>query len=270
MSEKIKIQTPKRGLVDFPTLAVILIMALGMPLAAVLQHKGMLHPVLTVMICSILMNASFTAWHEPSHGNFSKHKWINNLAGFVASLASVYPGYFARKREHLIHHKYEGQEGKDPVYLRIQETGFLLFPLRLFIVNFLQRKPLDVPDSFCKITKAQKISDMASNLLALLIVVLSFVFGYGLEVTCAWILPRFIIFWLHAYYICFFPHHIDEGGYEKYRVRKLGFLARFITMEQNYHGIHHKWPFFPWYMYKRILKDHSDSFNENNIEIIGN
>lgn len=270
MEEAIKIQTPKRGIVDIPTLLVILVMTVGMPLAASLQAQGFLHPLITIFLCTILMNASFTAWHEPSHGNFSKYKWVNNLAGFISSLASVYPGYFARKREHLAHHKYEGQEGKDPVYLRIQKTNFFMFPIRLFIVNFIQRAPLDIPESFCKFTKAQKISDLVSNLLALAIIVLSFAYGYGMEVTCAWIIPRFLIFWLHAYYICFFPHHIDEGGYQKYRIRNLGFVGRFITMEQNYHGIHHKWPFIPWYMYRVLFKNQSQALQENNIEILGN
>ena len=82
------------------------------------------------LIATFLMNLSFTTWHEASHGNFSRVVWLNRWLGIVASLYSLYPGYFARRREHLAHHRWEGDAQHDPVYPRIQ-TGFWAFPLML-------------------------------------------------------------------------------------------------------------------------------------------
>jgi beta-carotene hydroxylase len=251
MTIRTKDDAPRKSnsLVDIPTLVVVGAFVAGPAILFYLQSQDLIHPVLSCLLATLLMNMSFTAWHEASHGNFSRVRWLNNVCGVIASFASVYPGYFARRREHLAHHKWEGVEGIDPVYARIQNTNVFLFPFRLLYVDFFKRQKSSVPDSFLPITSSQRISDRISNGLAVLLIAACVAAGHGIEILCVWILPRAIVFWLHAYYICFFPHHIDGGGFEKYRNRNAGRLVSFLTMGQNYHGVHHRWPFIPWHKY---------------------
>ncbi|MGB0695761.1 MAG: fatty acid desaturase family protein [Rhodospirillaceae bacterium] len=251
----VEITQQRKVLMDGPTALVIAAMVVGFPLIGWAQVAGHLPWWATLIIGTALMNLSFTAWHESSHGSFSKIGWINTAAGIVASAASVYPGYFARRREHLIHHKWEGQDGKDPVYPRIQ-TSFLGFAFRLARLT-VQGVRMDIPESFQPMTPTRIWADRASNFFALAIVLAGALAGWDVlwAVLCAWIIPRAIVLFLHAYYICFLPHNVPEGGYTVLRVRDAGWVGRLVTIDQSMHGIHHLWPFIPWHRYRAVLKD---------------
>ena len=126
--------------------------------------------------------------------------------------------------------------------------------LRLGAVSYLNAHPLVAAD-FLPLTRGQKISDAASNLLALGVVVLSVAGGFWQAVAVVWLVPRLIVFLGHAYYICFFPHHHDGGGFVVWRLRSDHPLLRFLTMNQHLHGIHHRWPWVPWHQYRTVLQN---------------
>jgi beta-carotene hydroxylase len=251
---------------DWRTGFLIAAMTAGLALAVALHHAGRAPFWPALAAATLLMNLSFTAWHEPAHGNFSRSRRVNDAAGVLASFVSVYPGYFARRREHLVHHRFEGEEGKDPVYARIQ-ASVLTFPWQLLRAA---RVPLDVPASFVPLTKAQRLSDRASNALALLVAVGSIPLGWGPSVLGLWILPRVIVFWLHAYYVCLLPHAVPGGGYRVYRIRGGGggLLLRLLTVDQTFHGIHHRWPSVPWHAYARTARRRRDRFASDGIEVV--
>lgn len=255
----------KHRLIDAPTLVVALVMTIGFPLTGWLLRAGHISWPVAVLAGTWLMNLSFTAWHESSHANFSSKGWLNDVVGIVTSFASVYPGYFARRREHLVHHRYEGIEGKDPVYPRIQTT-FWRFPFRLLKL-MIERPKLDVPDGFLKITPAQRASDLVSNALVLAVCIACARLGLGRELLAVWIAPRILVFLIHAYYICFFPHGMPGGGYKLLRVRP-GALLWLATMGQNYHGVHHRWPFIPWHRYHRVAKSRREELLRSGVELL--
>jgi beta-carotene hydroxylase len=267
LEDKLKTLQTNRPSFDLFSGGVIVLMTVGLPILGLLHYKGMIPSWGTVIVGSILMNLSFTAWHEPSHGNLARSKIVNDIFGWVASFASVYPGYFARRREHLVHHKWQGQEGMDPVYPRIQ-TNFMNFPIKLLLANVVGKPSVGAPDTFLPLTMAQKWADAISNYLALGVVLVSIFFSFWSTVWWSWILPRIIIFMLHAYYICFFPHNIKEGGYQVFRVRETNWFIRFITVEQNLHGIHHFWPWIPWYRYREILPLDTEFLTENSFQVL--
>jgi beta-carotene hydroxylase len=264
---KIRNLTTPKPYIDWKTVSIIFIMVMGFPVMGWFHFHGIIPAWLACLLGCLLMNLSFTAWHEPTHQNLSKSTTVNNILGWLASFASVYPGYFARRREHLIHHRWEGQDGMDPVYKRIQ-TDFWDFPLNVFRINYIEKPPLEVPDSFCTITPAQKLSDSISNFTALGVVVLSILFSFWQTLLWVWIVPRIVIFVVQAYYICFYPHHIDEGGYQIYRVRNTGWLIRFLTVEQSMHGIHHIWPWIPWHKYKNLIPLSPEVITKKNIQVV--
>jgi beta-carotene hydroxylase len=252
-----------RPFVDGPTAALIGLMAAGFPLTGVLYQHGMLPAWAALLIGSALMNLSFTAWHEPAHQTFSRWRSLNSAAGWLASLLSVYPGYFARRREHLIHHRFEGQEGKDPVFPRIQSSAWT-FPLALLRTALLGA-PLQVPASVLPITRVQRAADALSNLLALAVVVTAAALGYFQTILWVWLGPRLVIYALHAYYICYFPHSVPGGGYQVLRVRQDHAWLRLLTVNQHLHGIHHRWPWIPWHRYRRVLRDCADELRRESL-----
>ncbi|MCA9670124.1 MAG: fatty acid desaturase [Myxococcales bacterium] len=254
-------------LVDVPTAAIVVLMIAGTPLLVWGTHRGHVPWWAAFLAGTYLMNLSFTAWHEPAHGTFSSSRRLNLIVGWLSSFASVYPGYFARRREHLVHHKFEGTQGKDPVYPRIQTT-FFGFPLRIMQQMF-KPDPLDVPETFHPITPGQRLSDMISNLLVLGVLGVAIALGFWRALLVAWIVPRFFVVMIHAYYICFFPHHIEDGGYRVYRIRRDGILLKLLTVNQHMHGIHHKWPWIPWHKYQLVRRELGDELYNEDIEEVG-
>ena len=258
----------KAPFLDIATFMVIMAMVAGFPLLIWATHLGVVPLWAAVVIGTVLMNLSFTAWHECSHRNFSRVKIFNDIGGVLAAAASCYPGYYARRWEHLVHHRWEGVPGKDPVYYRIQ-TNFWRFPLDVLLVNWgPNKRTIDIPDSFHPILPWMRVVDTLTNLSGLVAIGLSIYFGFWPALVAGWVIPRVIVFVLHAYYICYFPHHVDEGGYQLYRVRRLGFLGRFITVEQSFHGLHHKWPYIPWHQYSTVVQDYMDELPEHDVQVL--
>jgi beta-carotene hydroxylase len=239
--------------VDVRTAALIVGMAAGLVATAWLQHAGRLPGWAAFLVGTWLMNLSFTAWHEPAHQTFARSRRLNTAAGWLASCASVYPGYFARRREHLGHHRYEGQAGHDPVYPRIQST-FWRFPLTL-LRTVVTPERVDLPPGFLPLTRGQRLADGASHAVVLAVVAGAAASGWLAAVTWAWLLPRLAVYGLHAYYICFFPHSVPGGGYQVLRLREDRLLLRALTVNQHLHGIHHRWPWIPWHRYRRVLRE---------------
>ena len=255
-----------KPILDCITGVLVLSMVVGLPVVGWFYHRGVLPFWVTVVLGTLLMNLSFTAWHESSHQNFSKFKWLNHVVGWIASLASIYPGYFARRREHLIHHRWAGDDAKDPVYSRIQST-FLSFP-KVLVDSNRKFNFQNVPENFHPITRGQRIADLASNSLVAALVVSSIFYGFFNVVFWVWIVPRFFIFFIHAYFICYLPHAMEQGGYQVNRIRRGRWIQRFISVEQNMHGIHHLWPWIPWHQYHNFKSLNSNTILESNIEII--
>lgn len=230
----------------------------------VLVHQGALNPWLAILPATLLMNLSFTIWHECTHRNFSRVAWVNEFVGALGSFFSLGPSYFHRKHEHIIHHRHEGTPKNDPVYERIQTTfwGFAPKLVRLALdrsnpVRFQELLPL---------SPWQRMSDGFLLGLTLGFAVLLVRAGYFQAFLAVWIVPRVLVFFLHAYYICFFPHHTAAGGFQLYRVRENALLS-LLTVHQNLHGVHHMQPTVPWYRYPHLLAELRESPRAHEIEV---
>jgi fatty acid desaturase len=241
-----------RPAIDLPTAALLLLQAIGAVALFPLAHTGTVPLWAAAIAACLLMNLSFTTWHECSHGNFSRYQRLNHTVGWLSSLFTLYPGYFARRREHLAHHRWEGDPKLDPVYPRIQMSLFA-FPFRLTL-QVITREGNAIESSFMPITPAQAWADRALLLTAAGAMAALAAAGYGLLVLWLLVFPRVVIFYLHAVYICWFPHHVEGGGFERYRVADRGLLWRLLTVGQWAHGVHHKNPSIPWHRYSRNLE----------------
>lgn len=238
---------PGRPLFDLPTAVLLVLQTAGYGIVAWLTYTAAVPLWAGSLACCLLMNLSFTAWHECSHGNFSRLPWINHACGWLSSLFTLYPGYFSRRREHLAHHRWEGDEKLDPVYPRIQ-TSLAVFPF-LLTRQVITREGNPITATFLPLSTGQVWADRGLLLLAALAMAGLLALGEWKIVLWLFVFPRLVTFYLHAIYICWFPHHVEGGGFEKYRVKYRGFLWRLLTVEQWAHGVHHRDPSIPWYRY---------------------
>jgi beta-carotene hydroxylase len=239
--------------IDWKSLFVSFSMIFGLMILFYLSIKNAGNPWVLLLLATLMMNLSFTAWHEASHGNLSKSNFLNEVVGIVSSIFSAYPGYYARKREHLAHHRFEGIEGKDPVFERIQ-VSFLLFPFHLFKVILGSKGR--IPPEFLPMQKHQKWIDRFSILSFLGFGVFCFIAGYGSSFLLIFLIPRAVVFWLHVFYICYFPHAVRDGkGYQKYRIISESKILYWFTMGQSLHGIHHYNSKIPWHRYVEYLSE---------------
>lgn len=257
----------KQSRTDYLTIFLIGIMLTLHGSVIYWQLMGYLSFLVATLACCLIMNMSFTFWHECCHENLSRNRMFNQSVGIITSFFSFFPGYYARRREHLVHHKFEGVPGKDPVYFRIQNTSFRKFLWTAVVVNYLENRPDEVPSTFLPLSRREKIIDKIT--VGLVWLVIFFLVSAGKwEVALATIvIPRVFIFIYHAYVICFFPHFVPEGGYRKYRAYPHGLLVRILTMNQAYHGIHHYSPKVRWYNYPLVHEKFKTSFSENEIEL---
>lgn len=232
---------------DRITLCLLAFLAAGMPALAWAHAAGILSFWPAFLLATLLMNFSFTVWHETSHANFARTAAWNHAAGILSSVLSVYPGYFARRREHLAHHKWEGDPELDPVYPRIQGSAAAFF-VRLSWLTLRRAGTID--PAFLPLSEAQKNADRLALGLFAFLVGLSIRYGFFTSLCAVFLLPRLAIFYLHAFYICYLPHAKSGGGFEKYRVAKASRIWwRAFTAGQWAHGVHHRWPNIPWHKY---------------------
>jgi beta-carotene hydroxylase len=254
----------EKPLLDLPTLALFLLMGSGQFLITWAIFSSQMNPIVGFIFATLLMNLSFTIWHECSHRNFSRIEWISDFFGAIGSFLALGPSYFHRRNEHIIHHRFEGDPERDPVHPRIQ-TKLIFFPFRLLSLRAAGKNQVRFLD-LMPLSQTERAVDLALIALTTLIIGFSFFFGFGKELVLVWILPRITITLLHAYYICFLPHHNPEGGYVRYRVMP-GLVAQALTINQNLHGVHHMFPFRPWHQYPNMLKAIAVSSQKNELEV---
>lgn len=215
--------------------------------------------VAALLLSTLAMNMTFTAWHEASHRLISRNKSLNDLFGILGSLPLGFPGYYGRKREHLVHHRYEADPINDPVFPRLQ-LSLYEYILSAFI-PFGKLNPLTNTRAYeisKKSTMPIKNFELLVDKVLLSFSVIMMLFFAVVDIKAflvIFFIPRIIIFFCHAYYICFLSHKpsiIGDASYVLYHCFSSSLLIRFLTLNQSLHGYHHKFPNKPWYMYSLI------------------
>lgn len=242
----------KPAKIDIPTLGLTFaVYTAQMLLLNKIEQTGWL---LAMLLGIFIMNASFTIWHECAHGNFSNSLYWNNFFGRLASLLTLGNGYFATKAEHLIHHRHQGDPNKDPVVKRVQ-TSWNHFPANLLKQLFAERAETD----WLKLTTAELAADRQERIAtAAYLFFLIIVFGVK-AVILVLIIPKVVVTFLHAFYICFLPHHKGKKDYQIFRIVTENPAACFLTWGQSLHGIHHRWPNIVWHQYRRHLNKYKET-----------
>lgn len=217
------------------------------------------------LISVLAFNLSFTIWHECVHYTVTSRRRLCTLVGVVTTFFMIYPGYFSQRREHLLHHKYQGDPLRDPVYPRVQCSAWK-FPLHLLWVTVANPQP---PFAERHLSARERLGDALSCGIFALLAWRAIAAGLGWPLLVVWVLPRALMVPIHAFYVCYLPHS-GRGAqlYETYRIALRNPLTRYLTLYHAFHGLHHVWPGIPWHRYRRTFLERRAELEAHGVDIV--
>lgn len=236
-----------RGLLDFPTLALLALMY-GLFLGNFYFYdSGWLPLAGHFAVAVVAIHLSFTVWHEAAHGNVSAFRWLNNIIGVLGILPYFAP-YFHTRYLHLMHHA-RLNHADDPNRLYIEGPFRQVFARYKNELAFYSAAMRGAPIAF-----AEKMSDLLISAITLLIVVAAIVKGAWLEILVLWFLPFLVAKLIQDWYVNHLPHvGLPADRMTGTRVVPIAWLTPLVLCH-NYHAVHHLWPQYPWYRYPRLFK----------------
>ncbi|UTA47093.1 fatty acid desaturase [Simiduia sp. 21SJ11W-1] len=246
----------KRPEIAWPTLALLLGCWLAFGLSVWAAITGGLHWGAAVLINAIAAYAVFTVGHDAAHGAVSRHRWLNDGAGFLSTLLlSPVPFFRMFRFMHMQHHRHVNEPVVDPDHYCGTGPWYSL-PLRWATLDLYYMYRYLQPGCF----GARSRADQRAFLLALgwaLLVLLFFVSTpYTYEYLVLFILPTRIAVFFLAFCFDFLPHHPHQvrakDNPHKATANLLyadWLLCPLLTM-QNYHLSHHLYPSVPFYRYR--------------------
>jgi fatty acid desaturase len=228
--------------VDRPTLGLFVVIAAGMGVNVAAAAAALLPLPLAAVVATLLLNCSFTVWHEAVHGNLARRPRLNDAIGLAAAWLSMTP-YFRIRQVHREHHAFTNDPVRDPDSLYVAGSFFTL-PLRY--ARILRRyRQIHLP-------LGERLLDGMGFLLVIAITALAWLAGHGATIVATWLLPKAASLALHAWYVNYLPHHgRPQGRFTSARViERMGWLQPFVLFH-NYHGLHHAYQRVPWHRYRQ-------------------
>jgi fatty acid desaturase len=205
----------------------------------------------------------FTVMHESIHGNiYRKNHYyeiskdiIQVIAGRVACACFLIP-YPVFRYAHLSHHSATNNEEKDPDMYSCGPVGMKWFPLSwmtqgiYYYVFFFRNISHHSYFYICE--------SLVST--ALYITMLYYLGWYGFFwITGQRVLEVVLIYFLS--YITHHPHNITPSENKFRTTNKInGWYWDYIMVMQNYHIVHHIYPYIQWYLYKSVWNAHHEDF----------
>lgn len=213
-------------------------------------------PYWFAMVCNLVaVYISFTPLHDASHRAVSSNPFLNDLIGVVSGqLLLPCVNMTAFRTIHMDHHRYVGQEGRDP------DTGFVT-PPRFIGLPYLMFADLHWIGWYLKYGR-HYWSRKASAYIALLFVSVVAVHAAFLvspwwkEFLLLYVVPQRVGLGVVAYTFAHIQH--PEGlTWENEPFQSTVYVGgsspfRRLMFGQEEHIIHHLLPHVPWFKYKRV------------------
>ncbi len=213
---------------------------------------------LNVIALYLAAHINHEAVHSNLNGSDAKLKWLNEAIGHFGSFWLFLP-LPAFRAVHLAHHRLTNHKeldgdmwmaGKHPVDVFLRCSTLLWgYEIRL---HRLARKKLIEP----RVVRAV----IVQRLLAIALIVVAFLAGYGLEIMALWVIPALVTMPILAYMFAYVVHHPHDSE-ERYRSARvirargrLGETLGAVFVGQNYHLIHHLHPRVPFYRYAKLYR----------------
>lgn len=232
-----------------------------------LYLTGALHWLPMTVLNTFAVYASFTPLHDATHRTVSCNRRLNDLIGTISCLLLL-PGITTRVYRflHLEHHRYSGDEAKDPDEpfvsappwaLPFVMAGLDVLWSRWYISHWASR-PLDERREF-----------VASITFYVLFHAAWLMSPYALEFLVLWIIPQRLGLTCVAWFFAHIQHPKDVLWEEAPFQATVRIVAkpwtRWLLLGQSKHHIHHLAPSVPYYRYHRAWELGRHLFERQNI-----
>lgn len=235
----------------WPTLVLLLVGLLlwGGGIAA--GASGQLHLAAAVPLVSLGVYTLFTVNHDAAHHAVSRVRWINGLAGRLASLAQLAP-FVGFRWIHLAHHRHTNDPARDPHWYVGQGAGLASRLWHLATADLVYPRYVRLGER----PRREALEFVLTMLGGAALLAGAALGGSWLEVLVLVVLPqRLATFWL-SYSFDYLPHrpHDVTANEDRYRASNVvsGRLVTAGLLCQNYHLVHHLYPSLPFYRYPRV------------------
>ena len=262
-----------RQIVAWPTVllgCVVFTSYWAIPILVVLHDLSLL---VAIPLMAILTYAAYTVLHEAVHycinGNIKSLRWLNNSMGYLAATMLLVP-LTAHRYQHLVHHQSTNDDVDDPdlyskdIFVSLKS---LLYAVYMAVAGQYQAY---IAERWTTAPKAKNRLFVVEILFALLLRALPFVivvviggsetqekiFDLLLLFVGGGFLGTFLLVFLFAY-IVHRPHQTSERYLNTSTIIIQGPLSWPLTLlwgYQNYHAVHHLFPWVPFYHYQRLFK----------------
>lgn len=205
----------------------------------------------------------FTTMHDACHGSigFGSYRWINDILGLISGSFFPVP-YFGLKFCHLKHHKFTNDPDQDPdYYISLKKNNYFMLLVQCFTVE-LKYYSVYLPQ-----LSSRPISEVFLALFQVICPAVLFYhlhsIGLGRQAMITWIIPGRLAIACLAYsfdYLPHYPHKVPRSE-DEFKATQVTALYGSVTwpltwplLHQNYHNIHHLYPYIPFYLYSDVWK----------------
>jgi beta-carotene hydroxylase len=242
------VRPPKANLRN-PTICVFAGALLVFGTSTALFFNGVIPRTAAAFVALVCLYCLYTVNHEAAHGNAHPNRHVNIWLGRISAALEgmTFPLFRAI---HMQHHAHTNDPERDPDFIIGRQPRWLLpvwTVMRLTYDNlFMVRNRLWAgrPQHFREhlFTVAIQVAAVATGFAA----------GGFDFVLWGWIGPALVSGALLELTVAWAVHYPHESQHrlEHSRILHSKFL-QVLTLNQNYHLVHHLWPRIPWFRYTR-------------------
>jgi ferredoxin-NADP reductase/fatty acid desaturase len=234
---------------------------------------GLGHPVVTVVLNTVVTFAMYTVVHESAHHSAGKLTWVNEVLGRLAvPFVAAYASFPALRYVHGRHHRHtnapvhadpDAWTSRGPAWqLPLRWLTLDVSYARCYFARLRNRPPHEL---------AETLVVLAAALSAGVALVAT---GHGAELVLVYLLPQRLGLGLLAWSFGWLPHHGlpaagPHGRFGTTRVRVgLDRLLTPLLLAQNLHLVHHLHPAVPFHRYRRVWLDNREAYLANAVPIV--
>lgn len=248
----------KRPDIAYPTIAIFFLGSISWIVVFLLALEGQLPMIVAVILLTVLSYGLFTPMHESVHGSVARFKLLNDFIGrsacFFMGPTSSYTAY---RYLHMEHHKHTNDSTDDPDIWSgmgpIVTLPLVWLTTDIYYVLFYSRRMKDRPFK-------ELMTIYIEYAVSIGILITAIMTGYAMEVMVYWVLPTRLAAGLLSLTFNYLPHYpYDETNKtNEYRATRIiegpePWTSLSFTLH-NYHLIHHLYPQYPFYWYKKCFR----------------
>lgn len=233
--------------------------------------RGMGHAIPGALCVYLAGWGAFTALHEASHGTVGRARWLNAVAGELAS-AVLLCRFLAFRQVHQRHHRHTNDPSRDPDRFT-GEGPWWQRPLRLATTDLHYYVEYD-PRALRASSLENRLSRLsAAGLLAALAALVAL--GRGGDLLLGWVLPIRAALFTAALLTDYLPH-MRPGGAPRAQdpLRHTAQVAPSpwfdaLSLCHSHHLLHHLWPRVPFYRLPRAWARHGAALRAQGARVLG-